>query len=71
MNTFFFFWELPGSVAQEKENTEYMAKKLIEVYQKLEINVNILKNTNRLLLSGIQNKKMQDCIDTKGFMALR
>jgi len=55
----------PGSLALVKGNTEYVAKTLLEVYQRLCINVHIPKKANLHFLIGIQSKKMQDCFDTK------
>jgi hypothetical protein len=54
---------------KKMQNTR--AKKLIEIYQSLGLNVNILRNLNRNVLSGIQNKKMKDCIDTEGNSTLK
>jgi hypothetical protein len=58
-------------IAQDKEDAEYMTKKLIEEYRRWGLNVNTLKTEYSNIGSDIQNMKLEDNIKIKGSMAFK
>jgi hypothetical protein len=58
-------------IAQEKDDAEYMTKKLVEEYQKWDLNINILKTKYLSVGSDIQNIKLEHDIEIKGSRSCR